>query len=110
MLKTFLVLVVLISTSTTVAEEWCFLEAGEYYVITHGTKSPKVWLIGTFVGQTTGKWVLIKTSTYGESSVAVALAAQLAGKGVSVYVDGVNDTCANYVSSTGPIRHVRIDN
>lgn len=88
---------------------WCTLESGNYKIISNGTKSPSVWIHGKFVGETSPVWIPIKNATYGESSVAIALAAQLAGKNLAVYLDDANDTCANYSSWNGVIRHVRID-
>jgi hypothetical protein len=99
-----------ILASSAFAQGWCSLSAGSYSVVSHGTKSPYVWIYGNFVGQTNDNWIPIKNSSYGESTVAITLAAQLAGKGVSVYLDGENDTCANYENWIGVIRHVRIDN
>lgn len=105
-----IVLVMTIYSGPASANVWCDLAAGSYSVVSHGTKSPNVWINGVFTGQTVGVWIPIKNANYGEGSVAIALAAQLAGKGVSVYLDGANDTCANYASWSGVIRHVRIVN
>ncbi len=92
------------------AESWCTLESGDYKVVSHGVKGPKVWILGNFVGQTSTVWIPIKDATHGESSVSIALAAQLAGKNLAVYLDGANDTCANYSNWNGVIRHVRLEN
>lgn len=104
----FTVVSLVFSTASTAAE-WCSFAPGAFIVITHGTKSDNVWLNGSFVGNTAGVWVPIANATYGKSSVSLAIAAQIAGKGVSVYLDGQNDTCANYVTWAGVIRHVKID-
>ena len=98
-----------LTPSPGIAEEWCSFAAGTYEVISNGTKSQSVWLYGKFIGQSSNVWVPIKNASYGDSSVAIALAAQMAGKQVSVFVDGTNDTCANYVSWSGVIRHVKVD-
>ena len=92
------------------AAEWCEFAPGMFSVVSHGSVSSKVWLRGKFVGQVADLWVPIKDANYGESSVAIALSAQLAEKGVAVYLDEANDTCANYVSWTGVIRHVKVVN
>ncbi len=90
------------------AAGWCNLAAGTYTVVSHGTKSASTYLFGPFEGTSTSVWIPIANATYGDSSVAIALAAQLADKRLSVYLDSANDTCANYPSWSGVIRHVKI--
>ena len=87
---------------------WCELSPGQYSVITHGAMGNRVWLYGNFAGLSTTVWIPIADTTYGSANVSIALAAELAGRSVQVYLDGANDTCATYVSWSGVIRHVRI--
>lgn len=97
----------LLSPAPSNATGWCDLSAENYYLITHGTKSNKVWVVGRFEGSNEHKWIPIADSNYGASSVALVLAAQLAGKGISVYLDADSETCTTYTSWSGVIRHVR---
>jgi len=99
----------LVFSTSVFAEGWCSYSAGEFDVITHGNKSDQVYLVGKFSGATTGKWVNIVNSTAGKHNLSLALAAKMAGKGLSVYVDAAEYDCETYPSwSTSPIRHVRI--
>ena len=76
----------------------------------HRTESPNVWIYGKFVYESAWRWNPIKNATHGESSVAIALAAQLTGKGLSVYSDSASDTCAKFSNQNGIIRHVKVVN
>jgi hypothetical protein len=92
------------------AEGWCDLAAGSYDLVSHGTKSDQVYLVGQLSGASTSIWMTIADSTVGKGNVALILAAEMAGKGVSVYLDSPSATCANFTSwaPIGGIRHVRI--
>jgi hypothetical protein len=61
-------------------------------------------------GASTTIWIAIADNTVGKSNVALILAAEMAGKGVSIYLDALSATCATYPSwaPIGGIRHVRI--
>jgi hypothetical protein len=52
----------------------------------------------------------VANATIGKGNVALILAAQMAGKGVSVYLDSPSATCANFPSwaPVGSLRHIRI--
>ena len=101
------ILALMISNSVY-AEGWC--EFDYYTVTTHGTKSNQVHLNGKLKGQTTGIWVLISDGTVGKANVSLALAAQMAGKKLSIYLDSAAHTCENYPSwaGVGTLRHLRI--
>lgn len=90
------------------AEGWCEFEY--YTVITHGTKSNQVFLNGKLKDQESGIWVLISDGEKGSASVSLALAAQMAGKELSIYLDDAADTCSNFPSwaPSGKVRHLRI--
>ena len=91
------------------AEEWCDLAPG-WSVVTHGTKAENVFLLAQFQGAPSGIWIQIADATVGKSNVAMALAAQLAGKRLSLYLDTNAYTCATFPSwaGVGQIRHLRI--
>lgn len=92
------------------AEGWCDLAAGSYDLVTHGTKTDSVFLVGQLPGTSTTIWIEIASSAVGKGNVALLLAAEISGKGVSVYLDSPSATCATYPSWAliGGIRHVRI--
>jgi hypothetical protein len=54
--------------------------------LTHGNNSNTAYITETFVGQTAARWIQIDlpTTGIGQSNVATALAAKLAGRNVSV--------------------------
>ena len=69
------------------------------------------WCVyGVFEGQTTSRWIQLNNpeASTGASSVALAIAARLAGKRVSVYLDLAQDTCASFPNWSAAIRHVRM--
>jgi hypothetical protein len=104
-----LFLVSLVFSTSTLAEGWCSYLAGEFQVITHGTKTDNVYLLGKFVGTTAQKYIIIANSTAGKNNLSLALAAQMSGKGLSVYIDSAEFTCESYANwSTSPLRHVKI--
>jgi len=108
-MKSFIVLFIVLFSASSFAQGWCNYLPGEYEVVTHGTKSENVYLLGNFEGSTTSKWIYIATPTTGKTNVSLALAAQMAGKGLSVYIDSAAYTCDTYPSwSTSPIRHLKI--
>lgn len=92
------------------AEGWCDISAGIYDLRTHGTVSDLVYLVGQLPGAPSAIWISIADSTIGKSNVALILAAQVAGKGLSIYLDAPSATCATYPSwaPIGGIRHVRM--
>ena len=99
----------LLFSSTTFAEGWCNYSAGEFEVVTNGTKSDNVYLAGNFTGKTTKKWIYIANTTAGKNNLSLALAAQMTGKGLSVFIDSVEYDCDSFPSwSTSSIRHVKI--
>src|SRR5688572_28466527 len=79
------------------AAEWCDLQSG-WQIYTHGNSSDKVWIYGVFEGQTNSRWIQINNppTSNGSANVALAMAARVAGKRVSVYLDSVQDTCATF--------------
>jgi hypothetical protein len=99
----------LLSLNATAAA-WCDLPPGGYDLYTHGTMSNQVYLVGQLPGAPAIIWITIADDTVGKSNVALILAAQLAGKGISLYLDAPTATCANYPSwaPIGGIRHIRI--
>lgn len=100
---------ILLTSTSVMAEGWCYFEPGDYEIITHGNKSNQVYITGKFTGSTVSKWVNIANDTVGKYNVSLVLAAQMAGKGVNVYIDSSDYNCETYPSwSTSPIRHVRI--
>lgn len=93
-----------------ILEGWCDQPAGSYDLRTHGTVSNQVYLVGQLPGAPSTIYIAIADDTVGKSNVAVILAAEMAGKGVSIYLDAPSATCAAYPSwaPIGGIRHVRI--
>jgi hypothetical protein len=55
-------------------------------------------------------WTTIADNTVGKGNVALILAAQMAGKGVSVYIDSPSYICASFPNwaPIGAIRHIRV--
>ena len=104
-------LMALFASTAARAEGWCDLAPG-WTVITHGTKADNVYILGQFQGASNGIWIQIANATVGKGNVAAALGAQLAGKGLSLYVDSPNYTCASFPSwaPIGEIRHVMLKN
>lgn len=92
------------------AEQWCDLAAGGYELVTHGNKSDEVYLLAQLPGAASIIWIRIANATVGKSNVALILAAQMAGKGLFIYLDGPSATCATYPSwePMGGPRHIRI--
>jgi hypothetical protein len=92
------------------AEGWCDLAAGSYDLVSHGTVSDKFYLIGQLPGAPSAVWMTIADNTVGKGNVALILAAQMAGKGVSVYIDSPSYTCASFPNwaPIGAIRHIRV--
>ena len=91
------------------ADEWCDLQSG-WQIYTHGNSSNKVWIYGVFVGQTNSRWIQINNpeASTGASNVALAMAASVSGKRISVYLDSVQDTCATFPNWSAAIRHLRV--
>jgi hypothetical protein len=92
------------------AEGWCDLAAGSYDLVSNGTVTDQVYLVGQLPGAPSTIWIPIADATVGKADVALILAAEMAGKGISVYLNAPSATCANFASwsSIGSIRHVRI--
>jgi hypothetical protein len=107
MKKALLLLLALFACSTSYAAGYCDLQPG-FRVTTHGNNSDSVWLYGALVGQSSPIWIPISNGTAGKANVAVALAAQVSGRGLSVYLDLPEHTCANFPNWNGAIRHVQI--
>ncbi len=93
----------------TALAEWCSLNPG-FEVVTHGTQTDSVFILGTFVGRNDGLWITISDGTTGKFNASLALAAELAGKSIAVYLDSSEYTCANFPSwaAYGGIRHIKI--
>jgi hypothetical protein len=93
---------------TARAEGWCEMQPG-WEVQTHGSMGNTVWIVGAFAGTTTWRWIALNNPStgVGQASVAVAIAAQMAGRGIHVYLDGPTDTCSNFANWSGVVRHVR---
>lgn len=92
------------------AEGWCDLAAGSYDLVSHGTTSNNFYLVGQLPGASSAVWIPIADNTIGKGNVALILAAQTAGKGVSVYVDSPSYTCATFPTwaPMGAIRHIKV--
>jgi len=92
------------------AEGWSDLAAGSYDLVSNGSVSDQVYLVGQLPGGASSIWIPIADSTVGKADVALILAAVMAGKGVSIYLNAPSATCANFASWSviGSIRHVRI--
>jgi hypothetical protein len=90
------------------ATGWCDFEPG-WQVITHGSKSDKVWIFGTLKAQQSVIWVQINNpgSAVGDTSVSVALAAQFAGRRLQFYIDDAN-TCSTFPNWGSQVRHLRV--
>ncbi|MET1257528.1 hypothetical protein [Aliikangiella maris] len=107
--KIFIILSLFQFSTTAFAEGWCNYAVGGFEVITNGNKTDNVYLVGKFEGATVGKWVTIANSTAGKHNISLALAAQMAGKGLAIYIDSAEYNCDTYPSwSNSPLRHVRI--
>jgi hypothetical protein len=104
-------LALLLAAPAAHAEGWCELLPG-WSVVTHGTRADNVFILGQFQGAPNGIWIQISSATIGKANVAVALGAQLAGKGLSLYVDSASYTCATFPSwaPLAEIRHVMVKN
>jgi hypothetical protein len=94
-------------SSVVQAAGWCNVLPG-YRVTTHGNNSENVWLYGTLEGQSSAIWMQIATGSTGKSNVAVALAAEVSGRNLLVYVDLPEHTCANFPNWSSAIRHLQI--
>lgn len=99
----------LLGSSMAGATGWCDLQPG-WDIYTSGNNSNQVWIYGVFVGQSTYRWIRINdTATgYGQTNIAMALSALMSSRGISVYLDEVEDTCANFPNNSGAIRHMRV--
>lgn len=88
--------------------EWCDFE--HYTVVTHGNISDNVYLNGKLAKQNNGIWVVISNGTIGSANVSLAMAAQVAGKGLSIYLDEENATCATFPNWApfGKVRHFKM--
>jgi hypothetical protein len=105
----FACLTFVISTPS-LAEGWCDIQPG-FLFATHGNMGNEAYILATLPGASQTIWITITTNDFGKANVALALAAQLSGKGVSIYLDDASMTCATYPSwSASPIRHMRIIN
>lgn len=91
------------------AEEWCDLVPG-WQVTTHGGMTDNVYIRGRLQGGSGDIWIQIASATVGKTNVAAALAAQLAERNLSLYLDAAGATCANFGSwqPVTAIRHVRV--
>ncbi|NVJ60831.1 MAG: hypothetical protein HWE27_10585 [Gammaproteobacteria bacterium] len=100
----------LILSSNSSAEGWCDFSVGDYQIITHGNKSDQVYIMGKVQGTAGNKWYTIANASAGKHNISLVLAAQIAGKGISIYIDSADYDCNTYPSwSTSPIRHVKIN-
>jgi hypothetical protein len=92
------------------AEGWCDLAAGSYDLVSNGTVSDQVYVVGQLSAASSAIWIPIADSTVGKADVALVLAAQMTGKGISLYLNAPSATCANFASwsTIGSIRHVKI--
>jgi len=91
------------------AEGWCDM-AGGWQVVTHGGMADNVFILGRLQGGTSDIWIQIASASVGKSNVAVAIAAQIAGRNLSLYLDSPSATCSNFASwqPVNAIRHVRL--
>lgn len=91
------------------AEEWCAISPG-FEVVTNGMITDGVWLYAQLPNQSSPIWILIANSTMGKNNVALALAAQMSGRGVAIYLHSPTATCANFPNWSSDIRHLKILN
>lgn len=92
------------------AEGWCDLVPGGWSVVTHGGKADNVFILGRIQGAPSDIWIQIASPTVGKANVAVALAAQMGGRNISIYLDSATATCETFPSWSplDAIRHVRL--
>ena len=107
--KSLIFISALLFSTITFAEGWCNLKQG-FNVITHGTKTDNTYIIATIEGREDSMWIFMSDGNVGKNNVSLALAAQLAGKTLSIYLDAEGDTCSNFPSwaPVGRVRHVRL--
>ena len=106
----FSCLVSLITFSNSAsAEGWCDIQPG-YQLISNGNKAESFYMLAQLPGQANAIWLVISDGSVGKGNVALVLAAQMAGKGISIYLDAPSATCATFPSwaPMGSIRHLRI--
>ncbi|KGJ91760.1 hypothetical protein [Colwellia psychrerythraea] len=98
----------LLISNSVYAEGWC--EFDYYTVVTHGTKTNNVHLNGKLKEQSNSTWIMISDGTTGNMNVSLALAAQMAGKKLSIYLDDAAHTCENFPSwaGVGKLRHLKV--
>ena len=112
-MKTFYRLIAIIFalsfSSLTFAEGWCDLDSG-WELVTNGTKADNVWILGKLKNQSNSIWIAISDGNIGKVNVSMALAAEMSGKNLSIYLDSATDTCQTFQSwaPMGKIRHIRI--
>lgn len=108
-LRAIIIITTMFLSCNALAEGWCNFKPG-FSVVTHGTKSNNVYILGELEGRTGAMWIMIADDTIGQNNISIALAAQMAGKTLSIYLDSADDNCDNFQSwaPLGKLRHVRI--
>ena len=104
-----IVATIFMMSTNVLAEGWCNLKSG-FTVVTHGTKTNNVYILGEIEGRSGGLWITIADDNVGKNNISLALAAQMASKTLSIYLDSADDNCDTFPSwaPVGKIRHVRI--
>lgn len=96
-----------IISSNLFAEGWCTIKS-DFKVITNGIKTDRVWIYGSFENLDQVHWLQIANDTMGKSNVSLALAAQVAGKRIQIFLDGADETCENIDASYANMRHLQL--
>ncbi|MCW8879698.1 MAG: hypothetical protein OQJ89_04425 [Kangiellaceae bacterium] len=108
-MKKLVIILISLFASNVNAEGWCNYSPGQFEIITNGNKTDLVYINGRFNDTTTSKWLVIANSSVGKHNISIALAAQMAGKGLGIYVDSPEYSCETFPSwGASPIRHIRI--
>jgi len=107
-LNLIVVVITLFVSGQSVATGWCDLDSG-WSVVTNGTKTDEVYLYGKLEEQSSKIWIRLSDGQLGQTNVSLALAASMAGKGISIYIDSA-ETCESFPSwaPMGSLRHVQI--
>ncbi|MEM9102777.1 MAG: hypothetical protein AAGB12_10685 [Pseudomonadota bacterium] len=69
-----------------------------FTIVTNGNQSNDVYLNGWLEGKEESIWINIANDQVGKHNVALALAAQMSGKTLSIDLANEEDTCANFPS------------
>lgn len=106
----FILSAVCLVSGTASAEGWCDIPYGGYELVSHGTLSEALYITAQLPGAPGPIWIRVSDATVGKGNVALILAAQMAEKGIAIYLDAPSASCATFPSwaPIGGVRHVRI--